>query len=117
VASRCDLGGLEGGIVAPRRDSSGLRGIVASRRDSSGLGGGIVALRRTGRLRGGIVVSRCNLGGLEGKIVASRRALCRVAVGIGGFNCVGVFTHLFKEILRCNNYRALLFLDCTWHII
>jgi hypothetical protein len=64
-----------------------------------------------------IRVSRRNLGGLGGRIEASRRDSSRVAGGIGGFECVGVFAHLFEETLGCNSCRDLLFLDYAWHVI
>jgi hypothetical protein len=69
-----------------------------------------------GGLRG-IVASGRDLGGLGERIVASRRDLDRVVRGIGGFERVGGFAHLFEETLGYNSCRALLFLDCAQHAI
>jgi hypothetical protein len=86
-----------------------------SKRDSGGFGGGIVASGRDSR--GGTVASRRDLGGLGGRIVASRHDSDRVAGGIGGFERVEGFAHLFEETLGCNGCKALLFLDRARHAI
>ena len=54
---------------------------------------------------------------MGGRIVASGRDSNRVASGIGGFERVRVFAHLFEGILGCNGCRALLFLDRARHAI
>src|SRR5271168_4236747 len=86
-------------MVASRRDSGGLGGIVASRRDSSGAEGGIEGFGRDSGGLGGIVASGRDSTGMRGRIEGFGRASAFVGGG----------ARLLACILGSNGCKAFLF--------